>query len=164
MEQGTRRKNRNVSANRKEAFNLGTVLMGVGIVTILVCFIGFATAGHNQVTTFGQGGSDPFAWWIGFFVGMVLVAVGRAMRGVAARGVAGSGLVLDPERARTDLEPWSRMGGGMLRDAIDESGVQVGKPAPAAEPAAPAVKVRCPQCKALNDEHDKFCGQCAAPL
>lgn len=163
MEQGTRRKNRIVSAERQGAFNVGTVLTGVGFVTILVCFIGFVTAGHDSVSNFG-GGANPVAWWIGIFIGMVIAGIGRATRTIAARGVAGSGLVLDPERARTDLEPWARMGGGMLRDAIDESGLPIGQSAPPAEPAAAPVKVRCRQCKALNDEHDKFCSQCAAAL
>ena len=43
------------------------------------------------------------------------------------RGLAGSGAILDPGRARTDLEPWSRMAGGMAKDALDEAGVSLGK-------------------------------------
>lgn len=30
--------------------------------------------------------------------------------------------------------------------------------------AAPAVKVRCPSCDALNDEADQFCGHCGQSL
>ena len=44
------------------------------------------------------------------------------------RGLAGSGVVLDPEKAREDVEPWSRMAGGVVKDALDESGIQVGRP------------------------------------
>jgi hypothetical protein len=40
-------------------------------------------------------------------------------------GVAGSGLKLDPQDARRDLEPWSRMTGGMLKDTLDEAGVDL---------------------------------------
>ena len=36
----------------------------------------------------------------------MLLALGVNLRRVAARGIAGSGLVLDPERARKDLEPF----------------------------------------------------------
>ena len=31
-------------------------------------------------------------------------------------------------------------------------------------PQPDAVKVRCRNCRALNDEPDKFCGQCGAAL
>ena len=45
---------------------------------------------------------------------MALVVVGQMMRRVAARGLAGSGVLLDPEQAREDLEPYSRMAGGIV--------------------------------------------------
>src|SRR6516162_1292933 len=46
-------------------------------------------------------------------LGMGLMVVGGILMGVGARGAAGSGLVLDPGKARQDLEPWSRLGGGV---------------------------------------------------
>ena len=51
--------------------------------------------------------------------------------------------------------------GGMLSDALSEVDVLKNRSSSA---AAPAVKVRCPHCKALNDESDKFCGQCGRAL
>jgi hypothetical protein len=57
-----------------------------------------------------------------FMSGSVLMVLGRA-------GLAGSGVVLDPERAREDLEPWARMAGGMMKDGLDEAGIVVGTPA-----------------------------------
>jgi hypothetical protein len=50
---------------------------------------------------------------------MVLATMG-------SKGIAGSGMVLDPEKARADVEPWSRMGGGILKDALDEAGISAG--------------------------------------
>ena len=49
-------------------------------------------------------------------------------------------------------------GGGMVKDAVDAFRED--------QPAAPqeVIKVRCPHCKALNDENDKFCGQCGKEL
>jgi hypothetical protein len=41
-------------------------------------------------------------------------------------GLAGSGVKLDPEEARRDVEPWSRMTGGVLKDAMDEAGIKLG--------------------------------------
>jgi len=55
----------------------------------------------------------------------VLLMIGGAMMSVAARGLAGSGVFLDPERARTDVEPWSRMAGGVVGDALDEAGIDM---------------------------------------
>ena len=81
------------------------------------------------------------------------------MRGVGARGVAGSGLTLDPERAREDLKPYSHLAGGMISDALGEirkSGVD--------SPRAVVVKVKCARCRALNDENAKFCSQCGAAM
>lgn len=46
--------------------------------------------------------------------------------GIGRAGLAGSGVVLDPQRAREDLEPWSRMAGGMVKDTLDEAGISLG--------------------------------------
>ena len=71
--------------------------------------------------------------------------------------------MLDPERAREDLEPWSHMGGGMVQDALSEVNV-VKKLEDRLDGGAPQVKVRCRACQALNDEAAKFCNQCGAAL
>jgi hypothetical protein len=41
-------------------------------------------------------------------------------------GLAGSGLKLDPQGARRDVEPWARMTGGVVKDAMDEAGIKLG--------------------------------------
>ncbi len=80
------------------------------------------------------------------------MAFGRA-------GLAGSGFLLNPQQARTDLEPFNRSTGGMIQDALEEipaiqnlGGVQQ------------IIKVRCQNCNTLSDEHAKFCGQCGKPI
>lgn len=45
--------------------------------------------------------------------------------GIGFRDAADSGLVLDPEQAKQDLEPWARTAGGLVKDALDESGVKL---------------------------------------
>ncbi len=52
------------------------------------------------------------------FGGVVLITIGVLLMNIGAKGWAGSGVVLDPDRARKDVEPWSRMGGGVLNDAL----------------------------------------------
>jgi hypothetical protein len=117
-----RKPRRTISPERQSSHTIGLVLQGVGIVGVIVCFLGFAVGGMTATASFGREG-HPIAWWIGFFACGVLMAVGRGIRHVAARGVAGSGLVLDPERTRNDLEPWARVGGGLVKDALDEAGL-----------------------------------------
>ena len=96
-------------------------------------------------------------------LGMGLIMVGAMLMNVGAKGAAGSGLVLDPSKARQDLEPWSRMRGGVVQDALSEVEVvkkietSIGNP-------QPQVKVRCQKCQGLNDETAKFCNRCGASI
>ena len=92
------------------------------------------------------------------FGGVALMVAGGALSAVGARGLAGSGVVLDPAQARQDLEPYSRMAGGMLKDAADEAGIQLGR-----HPER-VVMLKCSSCGKLNDEDAKFCQECGKPL
>ncbi|MEM6692170.1 MAG: zinc ribbon domain-containing protein, partial [Planctomycetota bacterium] len=79
-------------------------------------------------------------------------------RTVGARGLAGSGVLLDPEQAREDLEPYSRMAGGMVKDAMTEADIDLsGKP-------ERIIMIRCTSCDALCQESANFCQQCGAKL
>ena len=89
---------------------------------------------------------------------MTLLVVGAIIRSIGARGMAGSGVVLDPKRAREDLEPYSRMSGGMVKDALEEADL-----GGAREPVQ-VVMVRCSSCKSLNQETAKFCQECGSKL
>ena len=95
------------------------------------------------------------------FGGMLLIIVGGIIANIGARGVAGSGLKLDPEQAREDLEPFSRMGGGMLKDALDEADIHPGGGSGAPEKV---VMLKYRQCGFLNEENSKFCQECGAPM
>ena len=55
--------------------------------------------------------------------GMLLMLDGTGLRSLGARGVAGSGLILEPDRARDYLWPFSRMAGGMAKDALKAAGI-----------------------------------------
>ena len=118
-----------ISPERQGLFNLGTGLAVIGVILIAIGFIGFAASGissmnHSGFSGFGyQEKSNPIGFWICGAIGMVVTGIGRAIRGFAARGVAGSGLILDPQKARKDLAPWSKMAGGMLNDA----GIAIGQ-------------------------------------
>lgn len=145
-----------ISPERKAVYYAGLGMMALGILLCVAGFYRFASGGLSMAG-FGATGGIPSGFGM-FGLGMLLMAAGAVLRGIGARGAAGSGLVLDPEKAREDLHPFTHAAGGMVRDAVDAFRGD----APAA--AKEVVKVRCPHCRALNDEGDKFCGQCGAQL
>jgi hypothetical protein len=57
---------------------------------------------------------------------MLIIVAGSVMMSIGKRGLAGAGVILDPEAARSDVEPWSRMAGGMVKDALDEAEIKLG--------------------------------------
>lgn len=143
---------RQISSGRKALYYGGMIVMVLGVLLFLSNFFisPFAEIGF---------GRDPMGGMAFRGIGgMVLIVVGSMMMKIGARGAAGSGLVLDPDQAREDLKPWAQTAGGLVKDALDEV-----RPAGEAEPE-PMVKVRCPHCRALNDEDAKYCKQCGKAL
>jgi hypothetical protein len=139
-------------------------VMAVGGLLFLSTFVTFAANFGNFEDFEGRAQSNMFR----ALGGMVLLIAGGALMRVGAMGAAGSGLVLDPEKAREDLEPWARAGGGLAGDAMSEVPLvkkledHLGGTKRADPP--PQVKVRCPGCRALNDEGAKFCNQCGGAI
>lgn len=110
---------REIPLARKRLYYTGMAIAAFGFLLFLSVFVSIGTR------TFGSG--MPF---IGSFSGrgfggMVLIIAGFGLMRLGRAGAAGSGLVLDPKRARQDLEPWARMGGGMVKDALDEAGIRI---------------------------------------
>jgi hypothetical protein len=105
---------------------------------------------------FGQFLSNPAARGIG---GILLCWLGAFLMRLGSAGLRGSGVILDPQGARQDLEPFSRASGGMLQDALEEVSAvgQLGQP-------QAVVKVKCRSCNTLNAENAKFCNQCGQVL
>jgi len=151
---------RQISPERRAVYYGGMGIMALGFLLFLSNF--FLLPGSGPFPGFF---SDPFAEMRGMAVrgvgGILLLIIGGVMRSVGAKGAAGSGLVLDPEKAREDLSPWARTAGGLVKDALEEV-----RSATQQDPAEPkeVIKVRCPRCRALNDEDARFCDQCGGPL
>lgn len=149
-----------IPAERKALYYLGAVLMGAGFLLFISNFFMIP-----RDPFMGRG--DAFGSGMAFrgVGGMLLIIAGGFLRSLGARGAAGSGLVLDPQQAREDLEPWARAAGGLVKDALEEvrpgaAGSTLEKPPEAVQ----VVKVRCPKCRTLNDEDARFCKGCGAPL
>lgn len=107
---------RQISPERKGLYYLGAALQVIGVISFLSVwaggFLGFG---------FGSSAGPRVVF------GMALILVGGILSKVGQRGLAGSGIILDPEEARRDVEPWSRMTGGMVKDALDEAGIDLNK-------------------------------------
>lgn len=140
-----RDKNYQVSEGRKIAYYGGMVLVGLGFILFLSTF-------------FAVFRSDPFSnppSMATSLVGFILIVIGTALRAVGAKGLAGSGVLLDPKRARDDLEPYARTAGGLIQDALEETDLTK---------KDTQIKIRCRACTALNDETAKYCNNCGQPL
>jgi hypothetical protein len=146
---------RQISDERKTAYYIG---MGIAILGA----ISFGSVFVSAFLHFGDSGLGPgFGKSLALraFGGMALMILGGAIQGIARRGLAGSGVVLDPEQARDDLEPYTRMVGGMAKDALDEAGIALGGKEPER-----IIMVKCRACGKLNQEDAKFCQECGKSM
>jgi hypothetical protein len=113
---------RQIPPERKAIFYIG---MAVGVIGFL-CFISVffsEVSNFGDFTNFKQRGRSMGARSV---VGMVMMFAGVIMTSIGRMGLAGSGVKLDPEEARRDVEPWARMAGGVVKDAMDEAGIKLG--------------------------------------
>ena len=156
---------RNVSPQRKATYYVGMIISGIGLMLFLSFFFTVA-AGFANPANLAAGVGSAFARAV---FGFVMIAAGQIITRIGSRGLAGSGMLLDPEKERDDLEPWNRMTGGMADDTLSEVGVvkaveQALTREAEEPPQREVVKVRCRSCQSLNDEDAKFCDQCGAAL
>jgi hypothetical protein len=149
---------RTISPERQAAYYIGMGLTAVGLLLFLSTF--FSAATHTGDFSSFEAQTQSMA--IRAISGMVLMMVGGITMGIGRAGPAGAGVILNPQQARRDLEPWNRAAGGMLEDTLSES-TTVQHIAGQAS-SAPEVKVRCSSCKALNDEDAKFCKSCGMAI
>ncbi len=143
-----------ISEGRKAAYYIGMGLILIGALSFASTFVTFAMHFGDFSQFESRAKSDMFR----AFGGMALMAVGLIVKSIGAAGLAGSGTVLDPEQARKDLEPYSRMVGGMVKDALEEV-----KPGAGTKPEK-VIMIKCPACGKLNEEDSKFCQECGKPL
>ena len=144
-----------ISDERKLAYYVGTGLIVIGGLVFFSVFFSQA----NNFGNFTDFESNTRSSMSRGILGMALLIVGSLIRGIGAKGLAGSGVLLDPKRARSDLEPYSRMAGGMVKDALDEAEVELGS-----GKAERVVMIKCRECGKLNEEDSKFCQECGKPI
>ncbi len=137
---------RKISEERKAAYYIGIGLSVLGFLLFFsTCFLSV-----NDPRSV-----DPSR----MVFGIVLVFVGSIISKVGSRGLAGSGVILDPDKAKEELEPYSRMAGGMLKDVMEEADIKVG----GSEPEK-IIMIKCRSCGKLNNEDAKFCQECGTQM
>jgi len=115
--------NKQISPERQGLYYFGIALVVVGALSFGSVFV----SGILHFGDFTDFAGQARSAMTRAFGGMVLIIIGGILQGVGRMGAAGSGIVLDPERAREDVEPWARMAGGVVKDALDEAGIASGQ-------------------------------------
>jgi len=123
---------RQPSPERKMVYYAGMALMVVGFLCFGSVFVsGCLDTGRGPDFNFANAVSRQHSEAVRGILGMGMIIAGAFLRNAGRMGLAGSGIKLDPEEARKDVEPWARMGGGVLKDVLDEAGISPGGKPPA---------------------------------
>ncbi|TQV74796.1 zinc ribbon domain-containing protein [Aliikangiella marina] len=141
---------RKLSQTRKITYYLGMLLMLIGIILFASVFVTIISAITGDPVVESDIASS-FGW---SFAGFAILYIGSVVRSIGEKGLSGSGIILDPEKGREELEPFSRMKGGMLKDALEEAEIDL-----ASNPKR-VVMIKCTYCNKLNEEDSKFCQEC----
>ncbi|WP_313130244.1 zinc ribbon domain-containing protein [Anaerocolumna sp.] len=146
-----------LSNERKVTYYIGMGLIVLGFILFISVFF--------QVASFTNDPFSPTSTEPSFssaIFGFVLMIIGGIVSSIGARGAAGSGVILDPDKAREDLKPFNEAKGQMLNDVIGNIDAvnNITKPTEGKE----IIKVKCRSCGALNDEDAKFCKSCGESL
>jgi amino acid transporter len=130
-------------------------MIAIGFILFISVFFSVAGSMNDPF----RSGPPPFGNAV---IGMVLMIAGGIVTSIGARGAAGSGLVLDPEKAREDLKPLNEAKGEMINDVI--SNIDVVDKIIQPHEEKQVVKIRCRNCGGLNDEDAKFCKGCGREI
>ncbi len=146
-----------ISKERKATYYIGLGMLVIGLILFFSVFVSVAVSMANP-----SGFSIP-PFQNGIF-GFILIAAGGFVMNIGAKGAAGSGLLLDPEKAREDLKPFNEAKGEMINDVISNIGVVEELVKPHEHEEKEIIKLKCRSCGTLNDEDAKFCKGCGGEL
>lgn len=145
-----------ISKERKAIYYIGLVLIIIGVALFMFAFF-------IDIEPDFLEGSPIFIH--GPVIGMIFMIVGSVLMNIGAKGAAGSGLILDPEKAREDLKPYSAAKGGMINDTIENIDMAKDMAESKGESQVKEIiKIKCKNCGALNDEDANFCKSCGKEI
>lgn len=143
-----------ISNERKIVYYAG---IGMIVFGVILFFSVFFTGMGVMESDFSFGLPSGFKRAV---IGMICMIAGSILATAGARGTAGSGIILDPEKAREDLKPFNSAKGEMINDVIENIDVVKNINHEQKE----IIKVRCRNCGELNDEDAKFCKNCGGSM
>jgi ribosomal protein L40E len=150
-----------ISSERKATYYIGIGMMILGFLLFISVFFSAASFMNNPFAGSGIGaGRGPS--FTNAVLGMVLIIAGSIIMNIGAKGAAGSGLLLDPQKAREDLKPYSEAAGEMINDAINN--IDVVDKIANSRSEKEIIKIRCRSCGSLNDEDAKYCKSCGEKI
>lgn len=142
-----------ISQQRKKTYYIGMGMAAIGFLMFVSTFF----IGPSSTHDFARFEAQAKAAGLFAISGILLIIAGFVVASVGARGLAGSGVVLDPEKAREELKPFSEMAGGIVKDALDAAEIKPGVKSP-----EKVVMIKCQRCGKLNAEDSKFCSECGS--
>jgi len=145
-----------ITKQRQVTYYIGIGIIVIGFLLFISVFIDTARFMN-----------DPFMYemrpsFTNPIVGMILMIAGTVVMNIGAKGAAGSGLLLDPEKAREDLKPFSNAKGKMINDVV--SNIDIIENISKSYVEKEVIKIKCSNCKSLNDEDAKFCKNCGKEI
>ena len=147
-----------ISNKRKATYYIGMAMNVLGFILFISVFI-IGISMMNDPLDFNMDKTPPF---MNAVIGIILIISGSIVMNIGAKGAAGSGLILDPDKAREDLKPFNEAGGKMINDVISNIDVvdKLVKPKEEKE----IIKIKCRSCGCLNEEDAKFCKSCGKEI
>ncbi|MCX7872276.1 MAG: SHOCT domain-containing protein [Verrucomicrobiae bacterium] len=115
---------KNIRPERKAVYYIGIAITALGFIMFISVFISSAL----HFGDFGNFDARVKSMGLRGIIGIILIIIGGIFSAVGRMGLSGSGIKLDPQQARKDVEPWSRMSGGIIKDALDEAGIKFDAP------------------------------------
>lgn len=143
-----------ISGERKAIYYIGIVFIVLGVILFMSSFFVKTDPGFSMETP---------SFFKRAVIGMICMIVGSVISAIGRLGAAGSGILLDPEKAREDLKPFSEATGKMINDAIENIDVVKNISQPSKE-SREVIKIKCRECGELNEEDAKFCKKCGEKL
>ncbi len=145
-----------ITKQRKATYYIGLGMTVLGFILFISVLFSAAMFMNNP---FGASREPSF---MNSVLGMVLMIFGSFVSKIGAHGAAGSGILLDPEKAREDLKPFNEAKGGMINDVI--SNIDIADNFTKSSEEKEVIKIRCRNCGSLNDEDAKFCKSCGKEI
>ncbi len=107
------------SSERKGLYYLGMLVSLIGVLLFASVFLAGILHTGDSPDLKPHGRSEGLR----AFFGIALAVAGGVLARVGTRGFAGSGIIIDPEKAREDIQPRPGAAGGAPKRGLDETSI-----------------------------------------